>query len=551
MELRDQSGAVRQLNVRWWTARHEGGLDLSQSVLVFVDLTDLKQAEAALAAEKERLAVTLRAMAEGVITTDIDGRVLFINPAAAALTQWTGVSAIGRPLAEVCSFVHSRTGSVVPVPLARSDAVTDLPPKTCLTARDGARRLVEGCCAPVHSADSRVTGTVLVFRDVTEQDRLEEELVRATRLESVGILAGGIAHDFNNILTAVMGNLALARLDVDAAEPAAANLQAAETATLRARDLTQQLLTFAKGGEPVRAAVELEAVLREVTSFTLHGSQVRATFDFPAGLWPADVDKGQISRVVQNLVINALQAMPSGGRLGLSARNDRVGAGRPGLPPGDFVQIAISDSGEGINPDHLPRIFDPYFTTKKAGSGLGLAAVYSIIKKHQGHIEVESQPGAGTTFRIWLPALAGGTVIAPVVSPMSGARLAGRVLFMDDEPTIRDMAVQMLGRFGLEVECAAEGTEAIAKYRAARDAGRPYGVVVMDLTVPGGMGGLATLGQLRLFDPQVRAIVSSGYSSDPVLANFRAHGFRAMVAKPYDINEFAAVVASVLAQPVT
>ncbi|MES1168344.1 MAG: ATP-binding protein, partial [Oleiharenicola lentus] len=277
---------------------------------------------------------------------------------------------------------------------------------TRLLTRMNQRRLIEGCCAPIHAVDSKVIGTVLVFRDVTDQERLEQELVRATRLESVGVLAGGIAHDFNNILTAVMGNLTLAQLDLAPDTPAAASLQSAEKAALRARDLTQQLLTFAKGGEPVRAAVRLDAIVREMTTFALHGSQVRAAYDLAPDLWSADADKGQIGRVVQNIVINAVQAMPAGGTLRILARNAPLDATTvPGLVPGNYIQIAISDTGEGIQPEHLARIFDPYFTTKKTGTGLGLAAVYSIVKKHSGHIDVESQIGQGTTFRLWLPAL--------------------------------------------------------------------------------------------------------------------------------------------------
>jgi len=425
--------------------------------------------------------------------------------------------------------------------------VVDLPPQTRLVTRQNQARLIEGCCAPIHTVDSTVIGTVLVFRDVTDHERLEQELVRATRLESVGVLAGGIAHDFNNILTAVMGNLTLAQLDLAPDTPAAASLRSAEKAALRARDLSQQLLTFAKGGEPVRTAVRLDSIVREMSTFALHGSQVKAAFEFAPDLWTADADKGQIGRVVQNIVLNAVQAMPNGGTLRIRAGNDTLGANSvPGLLPGNYIQITISDSGVGIPPEHLARIFDPYFTTKQTGTGLGLAAVYSIVRKHSGHIDVESQVGKGTTFRIWLPALREGSAASESRPPWSPAPLTGRVLFMDDEKIIRDLATTLLNRFGLEVECVADGVEAIAKYREAREAGRPFGVVIMDLTIPGGMGGLATIGELRAIDPGVKAIVSSGYSSDPVMSNYRAHGFVAMVAKPYDVDEFARVLRETL-----
>ena len=551
MEMKDFERQVHHVHLRWWMERTEAGLDLRQSVMVFVDLTDLKQAEAALAAEKERLAVTLRAMAEGVITTDVNGHVQFMNPAAAAFTCHDSASAIGKHVSEICFFENDRTGEVVEVPVRRvtqGDVVLELPGRTKLVATGGGMRLVEGCCAPIHSASSKVIGTVLVFRDVTEHERLEQELVRATKLESVGILAGGIAHDFNNILTAIMGNVALAALDVEPASDVARSLREAEKATMRARDLTQQLLTFAKGGEPVRAAVQLGGIVREMTTFTLHGSRVKAEYHVEDDLWPADADKGQMGRVVQNLVLNAVQAMPEGGTVKIALKNERIdGLSRLALAPGDYVQIAISDTGVGIRPEHLPRIFDPYFTTKQMGSGLGLAAVYSIVNKHRGSIDVESQLGVGTTFTIWLPA-SRSEVDEESGEPMSTrhAPMKGRVLFMDDEESIRHMASFLLRRFGFDVTCVPDGAEAVRRYREAQESGEPYALVIMDLTVPGGMGGREAVAQLRKIDPRVRAIVSSGYSSDPVLANYQAHGFCGVAAKPYEVSDLARVLRAAL-----
>jgi len=390
---------------------------------------------------------------------------------------------------------------------------------------------------------------VLVFRDVTEHERLEQELVRATKLESVGILAGGIAHDFNNILTAVMGNVALAALDVDPASDVGRSLKEAEKATLRARDLTQQLLTFAKGGEPVKTSVHLDAIVREMTAFTLHGSNVRATYEVATDLWPANADKGQIGRVVQNLVLNSVQAMPDGGTIRIKLANERVpGLAASTLVPGEYVQISISDTGTGIKPEHVSRIFDPYLTTKQTGSGLGLAAVYSIVTKHRGSIDVQSELGKGTTFRIWLPATATAPTQAGTLSTHDHhVKLGGRLLFMDDEEPIRQMAAFLLRRFGFDVVCANDGSEAVAKFRSAKEAGKPFSLVIMDLTVPGGMGGREAITELRKIDPNVRAIVSSGYSSDPVLANYRSHGFAGVAAKPYDVTELARVLREVMA----
>ena len=519
---------------------------------VIIDVTSRKRAESELAGEKERLAVTLRAMAEGVITTGTDGRVQFVNPAAALLLECEAGAVGGRAVDEVCPLRQAETGAVVAVPVAKvlaGDCVEELPPRTAVLGRSGGQRRVEGCCAPIHSQAGKVVGTVLVLRDTTEHERLEQELLRACKLESVGLLAGGIAHDFNNILTAVMGNLTLARLDVDPHGELGRTLCDAEAAALRARDLTQQLLTFAKGGDPVRSAVHLPQVLEEVTRFTLHGSSVKAQFDLVPDLWPAHADKGQISRVIQNLVINAVQAMPAGGQVRLLARNERLhGLERPPLPPGDYVHLAVSDTGVGIKGEHLERIFEPYFTTKQTGSGLGLATVYSIVRKHKGLIQVESEQGRGTTFHVRLPAADGLGYQIPAATAAVDIRvpMRGRILFMDDEAPIRKMAATMLQRLGCEVEQAGDGQAAVDLYRAAREQGRPFAVVVMDLTVPGGMGGLEALERIRALDPAVRAIVSSGYSSDPVLANYRSYGFSGRVAKPYEIADFSRVLREVL-----
>ncbi|MDQ5977363.1 MAG: Response regulator, partial [Verrucomicrobiota bacterium] len=380
-----------------------------------------------------------------------------------------------------------------------------------------------------------------------KEARLQTELERSSRLESLGVLAGGIAHDFNNLLTAILGNLGLAAMDKRVMEAAGDCIGEAERGARRARDITQQLLTFAKGGDPVRKAVALPEIVTEAANFARHGSNVRFEFDLPANLPPGNVDAGQISRVVHNLVINAVQAMPDGGvvKLALAATPLRDGEVDE-LSAGNYLLLTVADSGSGIPADVLPRIFDPYFSTKsKAGnSGLGLATVRSIIKKHNGHIDVESRPGLGTTFRIWLPA-----AVAKPSAPKAGAvRISSdnqpaRVLVMDDEDVIRRVAGRMLSLAGHEAAFAADGAEAVRTYRAAQEAGRPFDLVVFDLTVPGGMGGKDALQELITIDPDVRAIASSGYSSDPVMGNPRSYGFRISLPKPYDIPDLIRAVA--------
>jgi PAS domain S-box-containing protein len=549
MRINALDGTPRRVFYRWWVPMLGGSPSYAWTQVVLVDMTGIKRTEEALAAERERLAVTLRAMAEGVITTDTEGRVLFLNEAAGELTGWSEQAAIGRMLEDVCVLRHEKTRQPVPAPAAAavsSHSVVDLPPNTVLHDRHGAPRVVEGRCAPIHDMHSQAIGAVLVLRDVTERARLEGEILRASKLESVGILAGGIAHDFNNLLTVVMGNITLATLDSQAMASAGRWLQDAERGVMRARDLTQQLLTFARGGEPIRSAVHLPEMVREAAQFALHGSKVRCEFAIEDGLWTAEVDKGQIGQVVQNLVINAVQAMPEGGIMHVAMRNQRLTAMSVAqLSAGDYLCITISDTGEGIRPEHLARIFDPYFTTKKSGSGLGLATVYSIIRKHQGHIEVESEISRGTKFRFWLPA---SPEARPAAAEVAHAHTAhtGRVLFMDDEEPIRVMAEALLRRLGLEVTSVSDGQEAVASYGEALLKGERYDLVIMDLTVPGGMGGKEAMIELHKLDPLVKGIVSSGYSSDPVMANYKAHGFSGMVAKPYRLTDLAKTIRAVV-----
>jgi signal transduction histidine kinase/ActR/RegA family two-component response regulator len=376
--------------------------------------------------------------------------------------------------------------------------------------------------------------------------RLESDLQRATKLESLGILAGGIAHDFNNLLTVVMGNLSLAMMDLAKETESTAWLREAERAVGRARDLTQQLLTFSKGGAPIRAAVALADIVREVAQFALRGSNVRCDFDLSPDLWPADVDKGQIGQVVQNIVINAMQVMPDGGLINIVLRNETSdpGLGKI-LAPGRYLKLTIMDHGAGIAPENLGRIFEPYFTTKKTGNGLGLATVYSIVKKHSGHIIVESVVGRGTSFHIWLPAA---TMLQEMAEekaiPVCSGR--GRVLFLDDDPEIRRLGQAMLRRLGSEATAVADGSEVITEYRRTLNSSAAFDFVILDLTVPGGVGGCEAMAQLLKIDPNVKAIVSSGYSNDEVMANFRKYGFSGIVSKPYETAALAQALSQLM-----
>lgn len=414
------------------------------------------------------------------------------------------------------------------------------------TRPDGTKVVMRLRAFPVSDQEGRAAGFIEVSEDITERQKIDEELRRAKHLELIGTLAGGIAHDFNNLLAGILGNLTLARMYIGKPEKSLEKLQTCEKAVTRARDLSQQLLTFAKGGAPVKETVEVAGVVREAVTFALSGTAVSCVYDLADNLWPAELDCGQISQVFQNLVANGVQALPHGGTLEVSGRNLKVDGGDGPLAAGRYVKVSIRDHGMGIAPELLDKIFVPFFTTKEKGSGLGLATCYSIVKKHHGRIEVESTVGAGTTFHVFLPA----STAAPVrkddghEGPLDGK---GRILVMDDEAVVRESAAEMLSCLGYKVEMAGDGLEAIDHYRKADSAGQKYDAVILDLTVPGGMGGAETLRVLVEYDPAVRAIVTSGYANDSVLADYRQYGFLGLIIKPYSIDELSKVVAEVIA----
>ncbi len=375
--------------------------------------------------------------------------------------------------------------------------------------------------------------------------RQNEELSRTQRLESLGFLAGGIAHDFNNILTGVIGNLGLLEMSVDEHSPNLRLVRAAKKSAEKSKDLTQQLMTFSRGGAPVKETTPIEALLRETTELSLRGSKIRPDFDFQEGLLPADIDKGQMGQVLQNLVINADHAMPEGGVLRVTAVNVEVSRDDDSMDAGSYVKISVEDNGIGIPEDVVQNVFDVYFTTKESGQGLGLAIAYSIVSKHDGYLTVTSKIGVGTRFDIYLPASSEQPV--PIASPEKvPERGTGRVLLMDDDEIIQSTVGQMLEALGYEVQGVFDGVEAITAYNVSLEAGQPYDVVIMDLTVPGSMGGKEAVGRLRKLHAEACVIVSSGYSNDPVMANYQDYGFDAKVEKPVDIGELAQTLRTLL-----
>ena len=523
--------------------------DATAGLILIRDTTDRKKIEEMLASEKERLSITLRSIGDGVITTDMESRIVLMNRVAERLTGWTQEEALGQSLHEVFPIIKELT-------MERCDRLLDkilkegvmveLINQTVLVARDGTERAIAVTGSPIRARDTAVIGMVLVFRDITEKRRFEDELLKMQRLDSVGVLAGGIAHDFNNILAGIIGNISLAKALSNKEDKLYTCLIEAEKASLRAKDLTHQLLTFSKGGSPIRKKSSISEIIKDSAEFVLRGSSVKCEYDVSWDLWLVDVDPGQISQVIQNLVLNAIQAMPEGGIMGMLAENVVVEEERH-LPLrfGKYVKISVHDTGHGIPEENLPRIFDPFFTTRDKGSGLGLATAYSIINKHGGLLTVKSELNNGTTFDIYLPAAQDQTLSCPAKEEKISFG-QGKILVMEDEESLRNLLKNTLNLLGYEVTLALEGKESIRLYEEAIENGVGFDAVIMDLTIPGGMGGKEAIKKLIAIDPFVKAIVSSGYSNDPVMSDYQEYGFKGVVAKPYKLAEISEVLHKVI-----
>lgn len=401
----------------------------------------------------------------------------------------------------------------------------------------------------IHRENGKAISIFGTVQDITEQKRAEEELVQIDKLRSIGTLAGGIAHDFNNILTGIFGNMSIVREEIDPTHPAYSFIKDAESSLQRASRLTKQLLTFSKGGEPVKEPANIKELIEEVVRFDLSGSNVKPVFYFSDELCLAEIDKGQLQQVFSNLAINADQAMPDGGLLYVSVKRfSNQQRQKSYLDEIDFIQITVQDNGIGIDPAIIDRIFEPYYSTKQTGSGLGLATVFSIINKHNGHIQVDSELGKGSIFTIYLPALNDHieeTVVQIDPIPATEQKKAN-ILVMDDEEVILDLLRSSLTRFGYDVHTEPDGKLAVDAYQAALDDGNPFDIVILDITVPGGMGGEETIRKILSIHPEAKCIVSSGYATDPVMANYKEYGFKAVAPKPYTLDEMKAIIEQVL-----
>lgn len=487
----------------------------------------------------------LETMQGAVIVTDAGGKIRVVNRAARIMLEYEQAELIGR------DFSSFRLAPDEVSDAVRSDAPV-ITRELTWHSRGGKLYYVTVAVSAIRDTlDNSPAGIVYLINDITAhkrfEEKLEEERLKTQKLEAVGTLAGGIAHDFNNLLQSVFGYITLAKMSNDT-QGCISALEEAEKAITMSVQLTNQLLTFSKGGKPVKKTVSLPPLIDRAAKFALSGSHTNYRMKSDDGLWKADADEGQISQVIQNVVLNADQAMPDAGVVEIAARNVRIPG--PRLPHilkhGPYVEISITDSGIGIPEKYINKIFDPYFTTKAKGSGLGLATSYSIIRNHNGAIDVASMEGAGTAFRIYLPAA---TAAADESRPMpasAGTGRRARVLVMDDEAAVLKVAGALLKALGHDADYARHGAEALEKYEDARRTGRPFDVVIVDLTIRGGMGGVDTITRLRELDPRVTAIVSSGYSDDAAIANYEKHGFKAALGKPYDIEQLQQTLNQVL-----
>lgn len=514
----------------------------------------LRRAREALSSEKGRLAATLRSIGDGVIATGTDGKVTLMNTVAEEMTGWRLEDAAGRGVGEIVRVADRNSDRPCETALAsvlRTGRAASAREYRVLAGRNGEKRIISDSGAPILDEDGQMIGAVLVFRDVTDRVRMEEDLYRTGKLESVGLLAGGIAHDFNNILAGIGGNAELAKIAGEKGNDTGVYLKRISKASRRATALTHQLLTFAKGGAPVIRRIDLSNMLRETVEFALSGSPVRSEVMVPDDLWAVYADSGQLVQVISNLVINAAQASPEGGRIEVAAENAVVrNEQMPALAAGKYVMLTVRDHGTGIAPEFMDKIFDPYFTTKAEGTGLGLAIAYSIMKKHNGQIGFDSQVGEGTVFTLHLPAsFEKAEREVPVGGVTVDARYAGKVLIVDDEEDLRQCLAEILQHAGFEVCAVGDGKKAISAYREAMTSQRPFDIVITDLTIPGGMGGRETVERLLQIDPEARVVVSSGYSQDPILADYSRYGFRGIIRKPYEFEGLADTVARLIALP--
>ena len=516
---------------------------------VYEDITERKLAEEALRRSEEFIRKVLDTVDEGFIVVDREYKIVTANKAFCGQLGRTCEELVGKSCLEVAQGAFKPCHGEGEECAVRRVFETGQPQAARHSHADSGGRLihVETKAFPLQDEKGEIISVVEMITDITEKITLEEERFKRQKIEAIGTLAGGIAHDFRNLLQGVFGFMSLAKGELDREGEAYTLLAQAERALQLTMNLTSQLLTFAKGGSPAKERLDLVQVIETSARFALSGSPSSYSFSHDEDLLPVDADPGQLAQVVQNIVLNASQAMPEGGIVEISLRNLELKPGENPLLPGGgrFVAIVIEDSGSGIPEEYRAKIFDPYFTSKEDGSGLGLATSYSIVQKHGGAIEVKSRQGKGSAFFIYLPC-SEAEEREEVQVPVPEVVGKKRILLMDDEKMVREVAVRMVEALGHEITCAQHGEEAIELFGQARQSGNPFDLVILDLTVKGGMGGEQAAAILRQMEPQVKLVVSSGYSDNSLIADYQAHGFARALNKPYLLEDLRACINSLL-----
>ncbi len=516
------------------------------------DITEIRQVQNKLAEEKEILALTLNSIGDAVISTDELGRVILINPIAEQLTGWKANDAVGKPLREVFVIVNEQTRQPVEDPVEKvikNGKTTGLANNTVLIAKDKTERIIADSAAPIKDSNGKTIGVVLVFRDVTDKYRYEEERIKVARLETIERFAGGLSHDFNNILTAIIGNISLVKMMLDQSNQAYTLLESAERSCVRAKNLTRQLLTFTKSGSPVTKPIQIASVLRQAVEMAAYGKNINLNYLIPNNLPLIEGDDSQLQQAFIHLATFSVQTIPPNGIIFIGAEQVVLNKNNCGtLEPGDYVKIIIQDHGEGVPPERIARFFEPYYAHTGPGSGVGLAAAESIIRRHKGRIDIHSIVEKGTTFTVYLPVSKKQPEKPPITFSTLPELRGKRLLVMDDEENICTLVKAILERYGLQVETSPNGEDAIKKFIAAKRSGVPFDLVILDLTIQSGVGGKDVVVELKKHDPNVKAVVSSGYSFDPIMSNYKDYGFVGVIQKPYSADELRNVITELLIQ---
>ncbi|WP_457558543.1 hybrid sensor histidine kinase/response regulator [Candidatus Harpocratesius sp.] len=521
---------------------HIQNLDESYIFAILDDNSFQRNLQIALAEERNLLQTTLSNIQEALISLNAEGKILLFNRMAEKLTGWKVKDALGKNLNEVLKCFHFEN-SILSLNLFNEiqekligSKSTFYEDRMIILTKSNFIRKVSFHCSIMTQYKKKIQGFVIVFRDISIEEKIREEAFKSQKMESIGLLAGGIAHDFNNILTSILGNISIAKLEIGSKnEEMQQLLEETENAIHRANRLTKQLLTFSKGGAPIKKITSLKEVIEENAKFALRGSKIKLFIQIAPDLWNVEVDEGQIGQCIHNILINALQAMPDGGNIIVEARNIKESEKIPIIPANQkFIVISIMDQGCGIHPEIQAKIFDPYFTTKENGTGLGLAIVYSIISNHNGFITLDSKVGEGTIFYLYLPAVEK-SVSAEPKKKKALQRRSGNILIMDDDQNIRNIFEKMLKRLGFKADFTKEGRELISFYKDQLSKNKTYDYLILDLTIPGGMGGKETAEKILQLNPRQKIIVTSGYSTDPVMANYKSYGFIARLEKPFNI----------------